>query len=535
MNTPEHLLHLSAPDAETQQRLLQVAQETLSGLEDWLQPFGDAEPAGEDPAYEDDFLWMREEINKTSGADLPQLRRRAESFLCHTAKDIRVATWYTLARLQNDGLRGLSEGLLLLSGLVSRFGVQLHPQRTHARRSSLEWLNSERILDGLQCFPEVVAEDTASVATALVLLHQAVSQWPEAEQPVFTGLCQALRVQLERAGGTGSMLPQNARPQEVSPAQQPAAAGPAPGKMSARDVLDQARQLSRWLGEQPSGWLPAHRLMKTVRWDTVEQLPPLDPDGKTRLNPPRADYRAQLSRLYRQQSWSALVALADQFFAEGVNHFWLDLQWYLWQGLSKAGEHPEVIAEAVLADLRLFLTRLPGIETLAWNDGSPFADEVTLHWIAERVNASSGHPGHEPAATTVTVDEDIQTLEAEATAKGDSDGPEAALAWLQTRPGFETPRGRWLVRLLMARVAEQYGRNDMAMHLLGELAAQAPQLTLADWEPGLLFEVLARRLKLLRLRAGRHDSERARLAPEMDSLLASLVNLDPARAMVLCS
>ncbi|ENX4473361.1 type VI secretion system protein TssA [Enterobacter roggenkampii] len=535
MNTPEHLLHLSAPDAETQQRLLQVAQETLSGLEDWLQPFGDAEPAGEDPAYEDDFLWMREEINKTSGGDLPQLCLRAGSFLCHTAKDIRVATWYTLARLQDEGLRGLSEGLLLLSGLVSRFGAQLHPQRANARRASLEWLNSERIIDSLGRFPGVVAEDTATVAMALVQLHQSVSQWPEAERPVFTGLCQALRVQLERAGGAGAMLPQNASPQGASPAPQPFSGGAVPGKLSARDVLDQARQLSRWLGEQPSGWLAAHRLMKTVRWDTVEQLPPLAADGTTRLNPPRADYRAQLIRLYRQQSWSALVTLADQFFAEGVNHFWLDLQWYLWQGLSKAGEHPEVIAEAVLADLRLFLTRLPGIETLAWNDGSPFADEVTLHWIAERVNASSGHPGHEPAATMVAVDEDIQTLEAEATAKGDSDGPEAALAWLQTRPGFETPRGRWLVRLLMARVAEQYGRNDMAMHLLGELAAQAPQLTLADWEPGLLFEVLARRLKLLRLRAGRHDSERARLAPEMDSLLASLVNLDPARAMVLCS
>lgn len=535
MSTPEQLLHLSAPDDETQQRLLQGAQETILALESWLQPLSADRPTGDDPAYEDDFLWMREEINKTSGADLPQLRRRAESFLHHTAKDIRVVTWYILARLQDDGLRGLSEGLLLLSGLLARFGVQLHPQRTHARLSSLEWLNSERILDGLQRFPEVVAEDTARVATALVLLHQAMSQWPEAEQPVFTGLCQALRVQLERAGGAGSMLPQNARPQEVSPAPQSAAVGPAPGNMSARDVLDQTRQLSCWLGEQPSGWLAAHRLMKTVRWDTVEQLPPLDQDGKTRLNPPRADYRAQLIRLYRQQSWSALVTLADQFFAEGVNHFWLDLQWYLWQGLSKSGEQTEVAAEMVLTDLRLFLKRLPGIEALAWSDGSPFADEVTRHWIAECVNEAPGLPGYENTATSTSVVEDMQALEAEATAKGDCDGPEAALAWLQTRPGFDTPRGRWLLRLSMARVAEQYGCNDMAMHLLGELTTQAPRLTLADWEPGLLFEVLARRLKLLRLRGARNDSERVRLAPEMDSLLASLVNLDPARAMVLCS
>jgi type VI secretion system protein VasJ len=66
--------------------------------------------------------------------------------------------------------------------------------------------------------------------------------------------------------------------------------------------------------------------------------------------------------------------------------------------------------------------------------------------------------------------------------KRETEGPEAALAWLQSRPGMDTPRHRWLIRLLMARVAEQYGRNEMALHLLGELTTSAPQLTLEDWE-----------------------------------------------------
>lgn len=83
-------------------------------------------------------------------------------------------------------------------------------------------------------------------------------------------------------------------------------------------------------------------------------------------------------------------------------------------------------------------------------------------------------------------------------------------------------------------MAEQYGRNELALHLLGELTASAPQLTLSDWEPGLLFDVLARRLRLLRMKAGRSESDKARFAPEMDSLLAGLIALDPARAMVLC-
>lgn len=91
---------------------------------------------------------------------------------------------------------------------------------------------------------------------------------------------------------------------------------------------------------------------------------------------------------------------------------------------------------------------------------------------------------------------------------------------------------RWLLRLLMVKVAGQYGRNELALHLPGELTDSAPRLTLTAWEPGLLFDMQVRRLRLLRLKTGRSESETARFAPEMDSLLAGVTALDSARAMV---
>nr|EKY1958712.1 type VI secretion system domain-containing protein [Cronobacter sakazakii] len=94
---------------------------------------------------------------------------------------------------------------------------------------------------------------------------------------------------------------------------------------------------------------------------------------------------------------------------------------------------------------------------------------------------------------------------------------------------------RWLLRLLMARLAEQYGKNDLALHLLAALDAGASQMTLAHWEPALLFEVGARRLRLMRMKAGRSDAEKARLQTDMEQLLAALIAIDPARAAVLCS
>ena len=54
----------------------------------------------------------------------------------------------------------------------------------------------------------------------------------------------------------------------------------------------------------------------------------------------------------------------------------------------------------------------------------------------------------------------------------DSQGVEAALGWIQPS-GITTARQRLLLRLLMARVAEQYGKNEMALLLLEELDTAA--------------------------------------------------------------
>ncbi|MNG36370.1 hypothetical protein D3C84_1233810 [compost metagenome] len=55
-----------------------------------------------------------------------------------------------------------------------------------------------------------------------------------------------------------------------------------------------------------------------------------------------------------------------------------------------------------------------------------------------------------------------------------------------------------------------------------------------EWEPDLTFEVKARLLKLLRLKAQRNDADKVALGRRQEALLASLVGIDPVRAAVLC-
>jgi len=535
MATAKSLLALCLPDEAQQYALLARQRSSLFQWDNWLQPLTEGEGAGEDPAYDDDFQLMREEINKLSGTDPEKLCQLAERILCHTARDLRVVTWYIFARLQREGEAGLCEGLQLLVAMLTRYGDRCHPRRSNARKSTLEWLNSTKIQDTLSRWPDATREQTSQTAAALCLLDMLLEKWPESERPLLDGLSRTLELRLAGSGGLDGFTPQPASNPDNPPAASVRTSATASAVKSESEFLSQSKVLAGWLAEQPDGWLASHRLMKAVRWDTVGQLPALDASGRTRLSPPKPDYRAQLKRLYLQQSWTELVEQASDMFSEGANRFWLDLQWYLWQGLTRAGQPWNCWADYITSDLKLLLARLHGLEQLSWSDGTPFADEVTLNWIAEKVNNDLAQLGDEPAVVAGGGQtDDILVLEAEAMARGDSEGPEAALGWLQSRPGMNSPRSRWLQRLLMARVAEQFGRNEMALHLLDGLKTSAPHLTLKKWEPALLFEVQARRLKLLRLKAGRSETDKARFAPEMDALLAGLIAIDPARAMVLC-
>lgn len=516
--------------------LRQQVQTRTENWQPWLAPVSNASPTGENPDYDDDFQRIREEVNKLSGINTGLICTLAEKLLTTTAKDIRIATYYCWARLHQDGETGFAEGLELLTGLIQRYGAQLHPQRERSRKLALEWLAGSRVLDSLSLYPEVVREDARRTAGALLLISDSLETEPEASRPELNVLYSALESRLIKAGGVDAVVPQNASSQARAQSSSHAAEQDAPVLSritSGQDLLAQARTLTEYLREQPDGWLAAHRLMKSLRHDTLKAIPAPDAEGKTRIEPPRADQRAMLKRLYLQQSWLEVLEQADSTFSRGANHLWLDLQWYIYQALMKSGQ--DVLANIIAADLKGVLRRLTGLETLAFNDGTPFADEVTLNWINQSVLDDMAGWRDEPVSVIGASDNDILALEPEALEKADTDGLDVTLHWLQTRPGADSTKDKWLLRLLMARVAEQKGRNELALHLLGELDNAAQSITLTQWTPALLFEVKSRRLRLLRMKATRSETDKSRLQPEMDLLLAGLIALDPASSAVLCS
>ncbi|WP_150696060.1 type VI secretion system protein TssA [Pandoraea terrae] len=507
-----------------------LARSAQSRWDDWLQPIGSATPAGEDLAYDDDFLAVKDEVAKFSDIDDTLIVDTAERLLKHRAKDVRVAVYYVYARMRRDGAEGVASGFELLSALIDRFGDTLLPARASTRKAALEWLAGSTFADRLDRVQGLSATRLERTLSALALIAERTAQWPEAARPDLDSLFGRFEGRLE------TPLPPDSANHEVLSSSAPiVAALPVLAEVSStRELLERARQMAQFLRNQPQGYLAAYRLMRCVRWDTLTEVPPHEIGGKTRLVAPRTELRSHLKRLMLQKQWFELLDSVESAFAEGANHFWLDLQYYAFSAQEQAdGEYAQV-RELAATDCALMLERLPGLEHLAFSDGAPFADDATLEWIARHATVRDVERGEAVAPMAVSsADADWAETEAQATELATQQGLGEALAWLQRLPAQDGQRDRFVRQLVMARVAEGADRPDMALHLLSTLDTVAQRFQLAAWEPTLAFETKQHMLRLLKIRINRKDADKPALGQRIDALVAELTAIDPSRVATL--
>ncbi|CAB3749517.1 type VI secretion system protein TssA [Paraburkholderia humisilvae] len=514
----------------------QLSLARLNAWDGWLQPFasdGGGAPVGRDPGYEDAFFELKDEANKLSGIDDASIIRSCEQLTKETGKDLRLASYYTFARLRQDGPAGFADGLELTAALIDRFGEAILPARAEAKKGALDMLATTRMLDLLASRGDFTPTDLERAIAALDGLVACTRAWTDAARPNL----QPLVARFER----------NAEPVCSADAQALAAAQRHPTEKSSataaitspRDLLDQARVMASWLRDEENGYLPSVRVVRSIRWDTLHEVPPADGSSRTRLVPPRGEQRQQLKRLVLQKQWHELLERVEGAFMEGANHLWFDLQYFQHVALDHVGAPYNAWRELLRADFALFLERLPGIERLAFNDGTPFADDTTLEWIARHAVVRDLEAGESVAPLPVSADGesgsvgDWPEIEAQARDLAGRESVEAAFGWLDALPGLKTDRHRYLQRLVMARLADHAGRTDTALALLAELDAASRSLPLTRWEPALAFEVKQQLVRALKAMSHRKDADKPALIRRIGELQAELTVLDPARALTL--
>jgi len=133
----------TAPEMSVEDLLAPVSEDAPCGVSLRSEPlFTEIRLAREE---DDATLSMRHWERPLKVADWSMIERRCSSAIAKQSKDLQIAAWLLEAWVRQYQLRGLLEGLRLLTGLIERYWEPLFPAMdgddVDARLAPFEWLN----------------------------------------------------------------------------------------------------------------------------------------------------------------------------------------------------------------------------------------------------------------------------------------------------------------------------------------------------------------------------------------------------------
>ncbi|MCE9664770.1 type VI secretion system protein TssA [Halomonas sp. M5N1S17] len=454
-----------------------------------LEPEGVGEPLDESS----DYAWLDEEMMKIGSlqhgeVDWEGAETRATRLLGRSGKDLKVLG-HLLHCLQRggNGVR-FALSLHLLAGSLEQWwdkaypyqgprGAKLRPrlfaqftQRAAKLAETLDFSNAEDEHQACQAALDAllaVARDRELPDDALVELRRQLQQ----AQPRQA----ASQASASPGGGSAAASTGNGGNGGSAPAaKMPEMRLEAGNERVNRQAL---LKMADFLNEQSPGEALIYRLRRHAVWGGIQALPASRNGGRTELAPVAADRAADYREALSRGGDNALWQRIENSLA--VSPYWLEGH-RMSATLAERLGHSRC-GEAIRDEAARFVARLPGLEALSFNDGTPFVDEETLRWL-QSVPGGGGAPaqgdgGGDP--WQAGLEQARECLAAE--------GLEAALTILdQGLAQAHSPRETAYWRLASADLLREAGLASLAAHHYRAVQQSVGGIGLDQWEPGLL-------------------------------------------------
>lgn len=236
-----------------------------------------------------------------------------------------------------------------------------------------------------------------------------------------------------------------------------------------QSLLKVADLLTELTPSEPLGY----QLRRYALWQSITSVPPTRDGAKTDLAAVSADrvadYREALDKSPDQALWQRI----EQSLS--VSPFWLEGHWLSAQAAGALGHHN--CAESIRQTVKAFVDRLPELADTTFNDGTPFLPKAAADWLFSGpakggvgVGASAWESAYEDAKSIL-----------------DQKGLAAAMQILEEGlEGAREPRDRFYWRLMSSQLMKDSGIKGLAKQQIQDLRGQTRDMTLTDWEPGLM-------------------------------------------------
>lgn len=478
-------------------------------------PIPGDDPCGMDVRYDPDFESLQAEIDKLTSptasgqVDWHRVADTAARILHAKSKDLTVAGYLAVGLLCTRQIPGLDLGVMVLKELLESFWDSLYPpkKRMRGRVGAITWWlertegelqkltppplpgeMAQRLNDNLKAIDALLAEKMPD-APPLRSLQRRVEGLPVEKAPEPETEAAGADT---RAAAESPPAPATAAPQANRPPIPPAAAGAdlagaieteADARRAADAALQRLRQVGLFLLQQDLKHPLAYRYRRIACWAKVTALPP-SKEGATQIGPPPPQVTAQMETLQAEGNWPGLIQNAEQKLSQFI--FWFDLNRFVAEALQAMGEDHHDAVAAVCQETTALFQRLPQLASLAFTDGTPFADPQTRQWLQQ----ISGGGDTLPAAGATATDP-FETAISEAKAKARRKNHVEAVDMLQQemqRSPSEHLRMRW--RLAIARLLLESKKAQQALPHLEQMLDDIDRFGLELWEPTLAVEAM---------------------------------------------
>jgi type VI secretion system protein VasJ len=499
-------------------------------------PISESSPTGQDVRNDTDFEALSGEIEKMSSPTLSgtmdwnRVLQLSEDILTNKSKDLLVLSYFSVALLKTAGLRGFADSVHIMRESLEGFWEDLFPVKTRmrGRKNAIEWwqekvstdlrdLTSQKwpkqehdaFLEDLNAVDAFLADNMEEAPLLLPMINAIaalVETIEETPAPAAPGLAGGANVPATGLAGT-------ARPVAVDPAE-----------TDTDKLLDQGleiigRAATLLIQKDPLNTL-SFRLNRIAAWTAVTTLPPATA-GKTLIPAPDGQIISALENLYQSRNWRDLLDAAESRVHQFL--FWLDLSRYVTEALEQLGRQDS--SEAVAAETCQYVKRLTGIERLAFDNGTPFANEETRIWINGLNRQISSGGGDTRGNETDIIQVVEKQVEEAAKASRDNKLTVALGAFTDKLNHAPSARVHFIWQFGLCRLLLQVKQPRLAMPHLKELLQTMEVYRLEQWEPDLAVEVLSTVLTGLRLQTGQSDESL------QETVLNRIMTLDPVKAM----
>lgn len=439
-----------------------------------------------------------------------------------------------------------------LGQLAQKDYNSLFPARSRAKQLSFKWLGEDRFVDviekaaptaaahehikrllaGLAIIKNLLDTEFPNGSPFPLRLQTAALKWEKSTEPKKQEAAPQPTASSEAAVATSSSSsssPSSSGVTGVAGAVAPPVGAktfePSGPIESTKDAVEAIRKTAFFLIEKEPQKAAGYRLMRSVRWDSVESAPASEGNA-TKLEPPPQERRTFIMSLLGKGDFKVALEAAEKAFSSGPTHYWLDLQRISATAATQLGNAYTNVRDAILLETALFVRRVPQIKELTYSDGTPFCDPSTRDWLDTDVKSVLSAGG---GAASAKVDDLVEVDKREVNALISANKTDDALDFLLKKISESgSERDNFRRRVVVASTMIAAKRADLAIYILECLCDIIDKNSLLSWEPALAADALNNLAKAYAVTAnGKQGAAQVRLLEKREEIMKKLSYVDP--------